>query len=106
MCPGALLWVTVPHPRSDNFLADPTHVRPILPMTLRMFSRKECEKQTAEGGAMTPLALIANVDFEPIGRVCYGWSDLGMSIAPERRELAAETQFNVATEISMTLRRV
>jgi predicted SAM-dependent methyltransferase len=35
---GAKAHIRVPHPRSDYFLADPTHVRPIMPGTLELFS--------------------------------------------------------------------
>ena len=102
--PGGKLRVTVPHPRSDNFLADPTHVRPILPMTMRMLSRRECIRQ--RDGAMTPLALLLDVNFEFASDIVYGYSAIGMSIAEAQREHAAEMMNNIATEITMVLRRI
>lgn len=61
---GAIVHVHVPHPRHDEYLADPTHVRPILPETLAMFSRERCLAWQARGAANTPLALYLGVDFE------------------------------------------
>jgi hypothetical protein len=61
---GARVFVHVPHPRHDNFLGDPTHVRVVTPQLLSLFSRKECERWQAEGAANTPLALYHGVDFE------------------------------------------
>lgn len=62
--PGALLRIAVPHPRHDNFLSDPTHVRAITPMTMQLFSKANCLEWKRLGGANTPLALYADVDFE------------------------------------------
>lgn len=61
---GAVVVVHVPHPRHDQYLADPTHVRPILPETLAMFSRSKCLEWRDRGVANTPLALYLDVDFE------------------------------------------
>ena len=61
---GALVRITVPHPRHDDFLGDPTHVRPITVAGLQMFSRKANEQWIAMGAANTPLALQIGVDFE------------------------------------------
>lgn len=61
---GAKVLIHVPHPRHDNFVSDPTHVRPITPQLLSLFSRRECERWKAEGAANTPLALYHDVDFE------------------------------------------
>ena len=56
--------ITVPHPRHDTFIIDPTHVRPITTEGLSMFSRRNCKNWIENGAANTPLALIHNVDFE------------------------------------------
>ena len=37
---GAKVRIHVPHPRSEGYLGDPTHVRPITPMVLSLFSRE------------------------------------------------------------------
>ena len=40
---GALIQIVVPHPRHDNFVADPTHVRPVTPLGLSLLDREKCE---------------------------------------------------------------
>ena len=60
---NASLYIHVPHPRHDNFLSDPTHVRPITADVLRLYDQslnKEWEKSNI---ANTPLGLICGVDF-------------------------------------------
>ncbi len=60
----ARITIVVPHPRHDDFLHDATHVRAITVEGLSMFSHKNCEEWVAAGNANTPLAFIAEVDFE------------------------------------------
>ena len=63
---GAMIQIAVPHPRHDNFISDPTHVRPVVPMTLMLFSKKNnLEWQNAKA-ANSPLALHHGVDFDLI----------------------------------------
>ena len=38
---AAVLDITVPNSSHDSFTADPTHVRPILPLTLALFDRQK-----------------------------------------------------------------
>jgi hypothetical protein len=61
---GALIQIVVPHPRHDNFLNDPTHVRPVTGDHLSMFSRKVNLQWKRDGVADSPLALYLNVDFD------------------------------------------
>ncbi|MBO9999877.1 MAG: hypothetical protein J7641_12895 [Cyanobacteria bacterium SID2] len=61
---GATVRIVVPHPRHDNFLHDPTHVRAITPMGLTMFSRRANQVWQKQGRSNTPLALYLDVDFE------------------------------------------
>ena len=61
---GARIYIAVPHPRHDNFIDDPTHVRAITPMTLQLFSKRNCLEWKRLGAANSPLALYAGVDFE------------------------------------------
>jgi SAM-dependent methyltransferase len=59
----AEVFIVVPHPRHDNFLSDPTHVRPITLQTLALFS-KEYNRQCLERNlASSPLALSWDIDF-------------------------------------------
>ena len=62
--PGATVTITVPHPRSDDFLNDPTHVRAVTTAGLLLFSRKANEHWRREGFSNTPLALQHGVDFD------------------------------------------
>jgi len=61
---GAEVRILLPHPRHDDFLLDPTHVRAILPESFLLFSRSVCERLAAEGAGDTPLALMLGVNFE------------------------------------------
>jgi hypothetical protein len=56
--------IDVPHPRHDNFIGDPTHVRAITPDVLSLFDRRLNDKWQAAGSPSTPLAIYAGVDFE------------------------------------------
>src|SRR5262249_30219253 len=53
-----------PHPRHDFFLDDPTHVRPVTPDSLKLFSQALNRECIAKGGANSLLALYLGVDFE------------------------------------------
>jgi hypothetical protein len=61
---GATVHIRVPHPRHDNFLTDPTHVRPVTAATMEMFSRTANLEWQKTGAPNTPLALYHDVDFE------------------------------------------
>lgn len=61
--PGAVVKIVVPHPRHDNFIGDPTHVRPITPQLLTLFDAELCRQWQAAGYSNTPLALYWGVNF-------------------------------------------
>lgn len=63
---GARIHVVVPHPRHDNFLGDPTHVRPVTEMVMSLFNRDLCERWQAAGYANTPLAIYHDVDLRMV----------------------------------------
>lgn len=67
---GAVVQINVPHPRHDNFINDPTHVRIITPELLLLFDKAQCEHWIANNFANTPLALYLGVDLR-ITRVTY-----------------------------------
>ena len=97
---GAIVHIAVPHPRHDNFVDDPTHVRAITPMTLALFSKKCCDEWRASGMANSPLALYAGVDFdlkEARVKVADKYRD-----APNLDEMI-ERYNNVATEYRFVL---
>ena len=60
---GARIEIVVPHPRSDNYLSDPTHVRPVTAPTLQLFDQRLNRQWAAMGAANTPLGQICGVDF-------------------------------------------
>tara|TARA_B100000282_G_C31612751_1_gene435532 strand:- start:242 stop:808 length:567 start_codon:yes stop_codon:yes gene_type:complete len=61
---GAILDIRVPHPRHDDFLADPTHVRPITILGLTLYDKELNKKWEQTGAANTPMAIIHNVNFK------------------------------------------
>lgn len=62
--PNAKIFINVPHPRHENFIGDPTHVRIISPEVLALFSKKNNLIWKETNVASTPLALYLGVDFE------------------------------------------
>lgn len=107
--PGAQVVIHVPHPRHDNFVSDPTHVRPVMPQTLKMLDLELCRAVAEQGGANTPLALYAGVDFVFENQVTvldepfYGQLTRGELSAEEVNRLV-RAQNNVAREFQFTLR--
>jgi hypothetical protein len=61
--PGAITRCVVPHPRHDIFINDPTHVRPIMPTTMMMFSKEQLRICAEQGTIYTPFADYLGVDF-------------------------------------------
>jgi Flp pilus assembly protein TadD len=61
---GARIEIIVPHPRSDHYLGDPTHVRPVTLPMLNLFDQRLNREWAAIGAANTPLGIILGVDFE------------------------------------------
>lgn len=62
--PGAQVRINVPHPRHDDFLNDPTHVRAITPDMLCLFSKRQNEIWRTSGAANSLFAFYLDVDFE------------------------------------------
>ncbi|MEI7430146.1 MAG: glycosyltransferase family 9 protein [Betaproteobacteria bacterium] len=60
---GARIEIIVPHPRSDHYLGDPTHVRPVTIPMLQLFDQRLNREWAAMGAANTPLGIILEVDF-------------------------------------------
>lgn len=61
---GAEIQIDVPHPRHDDFINDPTHVRPVTPQMLMLFDRRLNDEWKRRELANSPLAHYLNVDFE------------------------------------------
>jgi predicted SAM-dependent methyltransferase len=60
---NAMIHVIVPHPRHDDFLGDPTHVRAITQESINLLSQAANREWLAMGAANTPLGLYIEVDF-------------------------------------------
>jgi predicted SAM-dependent methyltransferase len=100
---GAVVEINVPHPQSQLYTNDPTHVRPIYPETIGMLSKAINERQVKTGMKNSKLALQTNTDFEITS----------ITLIPDNR-LAGTTQEilekkllsenNVASEIHMKLK--
>ena len=60
----AVIDIAVPHPRHDDFISDPTHVRPITLLGLSLYDKSLNEEWAKSGAANTPLGLIHKVNFK------------------------------------------
>ncbi|MGB0697512.1 MAG: class I SAM-dependent methyltransferase [Rhodospirillaceae bacterium] len=109
--PDATVQVIVPHPRHDSFLNDPTHIRPITPEGLLLFSKTQNLRWQEQGIGNTPLALILGIDFAITGidhaleapwleRLQAGEIDHAGLVAAEK------TQNNVIIQTTIDLRAV
>jgi hypothetical protein len=63
---GAEIEINVPHPRHDNFINDPTHVRIITPSLLNLFNREMNDEWKRIGAANSPMAHYLGVDFKVV----------------------------------------
>ena len=106
--PQARIHITVPHHRSDRFYHDPTHVRPITPVGLSMFSKRLNQEWQAKGKAFTLLALHLDVDFE-LSDVNYSPSEVWNERYPDKKQdkelLLKESEIysNLIKDVEMTL---
>ena len=106
---SAQILITVPHPRHDDFMIDPTHVRPILPDQFYMFSKTQNKKWKNEGCANTALADYLNVDFEVTNTEWILDTDWKRQlkageISSDELVRLATHQNNIVKEIQVTLR--
>ena len=86
---SSLIDIRVPHPRHDDFISDPTHVRPITILGLQLYDKQLNEFWQKNNAANTPLALIHNVNFK-IKDVNYG-------LEKEYLEMLNKKEINQAT---------
>jgi hypothetical protein len=109
--PGAQIHIDVPHPRSDSFTGDPTHVRAINSNVLALFSKKENARSKALGWANTPLGVYLDVDFD-VAPAKYNlsphWAKAVQSgqLSNEELDFAISTYFNVVDGIALTMTAV
>ena len=109
--PGASIIITVPHPNHNDFLMDPTHVRPIIADQFSMFSKKKTREWRDEGAANTSLADILNVDFDLLEVQSvpddYWLEKLQRGEIPsEDLALKAQYQVNIIKEVTIQLEAV
>ena len=60
---NSIVDIRVPHPRHDDFISDPTHVRPITILGLQLYDKNLNKKWEKMNAANTPLGLIHGVNF-------------------------------------------
>jgi hypothetical protein len=85
---GAKIIIAVPHPRHDNYLGDPTHVRPITPDGMTLFSQAANREWAAKGHANTPLGLYLGVDLAT--------ESINYDLSPPWRELFEQKKIDNA----------
>ncbi len=107
--PGAAVRILVPHPRHQDFLQDPTHVRPIVPEMFLHWSLQTNREWQAKGLPGTPLAIYQRVDFRIVSvtlRLDALWQRW-LDEDPARRgeiDHVIRTHNNVVQEIEVVLR--
>ena len=109
--PGARVVIAVPHPRHDDFLNDPTHVRPITPQMLSLFDRALNDEWKAKGAANSPLAHYTGVNFRIVERTVlldepYASDAREGRIAGEAIAQLIRERNNVAREFRIVLEAV
>ncbi|MBT3553831.1 MAG: hypothetical protein HOO19_10760 [Rhodospirillaceae bacterium] len=105
---GAAVRIHVPHPRHDDFITDPTHVRAILPDTLAMFDLEVNERWRAEKAANTQLAIYTRTDFKMLSATVTPddrFKDASGNVLVSIEELLekARVELNVIKEYQITL---
>jgi len=71
---GAVWEIQVPHPKSDLFLDDPTHVKAITAKTLKMYDKLEIKRLVENNFSESYLAFIHDVDIN-VMEVRYVFND-------------------------------
>lgn len=99
----AIVEINVPHPQSRLYTNDPTHVRPIYPETLGMFSKEINERQVKTGMKNSKLAMQTNTDFE-VTSISYIPDNRVAGLCIETLEEKLLVENNVAAEIHMKLK--
>lgn len=108
-CHDCRIFINVPHPRHDDFLGDPTHVRIITPQILSLFDKNLNQEWKLKGVPNTPLALYLGVNFyiENIVKIVAepyaSLFDKG-EITPETLSVMAREKNNIIQEYKITLK--
>lgn len=109
--PNAIVHIAVPHPRSDGFVSDPTHVRPINEHILSLFSKEKNREWKELGWPNTPLATYLDIDFEmaslQFDLMPHWWQKFNAGeLSDDEFEFAKQSYFNVINEIRVELRAI
>jgi hypothetical protein len=108
---GALLRIAVPHPRHDDFIADPTHVRVVTPRGMELFSKEKNREWMQGGYANSPLGIYLDVDFEIVDSTIHldpFWMEKLRTKACDKQTIfsAMNKYLNVAKEYRITLKAI
>lgn len=113
---GGLVTIIVPHPRSDGFVGDPTHVRIINSDVLSLFSQRFNRLCIERGWASTTLGLYHGIDFEAVEiheHLSGTWAErfakakeIGDQKEIDEITTATKERFNVISETKIVLRKV
>jgi len=104
----AHIQVDVPSPWHWNYISDPTHVRPVTPDGLNLFSKEHCQKCIDDGKSETPFAMIYDVDLRPhnvewkFDQLWQGKIDRGEIHRSQLEEIHANYR-NVVTEFKIPI---
>ena len=106
--PGATIRINVPHPRSENFINDPTHVRVVTPLSFRLFSKEMNREWQRKGQSNSPLAMYLDVDFELASTeytLTPRWQQRVRrgEITEEQLHEAISSYYNVVNEVRIVL---
>lgn len=105
-CPGALVYINVPHPRHDFYLGDPTHVRPITRGTLELFNQDLNRQALAAPAANSPLGIVTGTNFVVVNEELVLDPRFAYLKGDHSWERVALTLNNVISEAKYTLRVV
>lgn len=105
--PGGKAHITVPHPRSDAFLNDPTHRTPYMPATFEFFSAEINQQWVDKKWPNTPLALMLGINFaiESISMVLTPEWAQKVGTDAQRAAEAVGMFNNVCSEFTVTIRK-
>jgi hypothetical protein len=104
----ARIEINVPHPRHDDFINDPTHVRIITPGLLKLFDSRINDELKRKGAANTPFAHYLGVDFFLEGFLSvldepYATQHGKKQLSDADIDLMSREWNNVVSEIRITL---
>jgi len=108
---NAAIHIVVPHPRHDDFLNDPTHVRAVTPASFALLSQAKNHERLAKAASNTPLALYLEVDLAVETETYvldYPWNELFGQNKITRADLehAMRHYANVIKQFEFVLRAI